>query len=300
MNKIIQVKSISEFHKMLGYAKPNHPLITFIDFSKVIEKAERREVLFSLDFYAIVYKRFESGTLRYGRGFYDFEEGALIFMAPGQVFSSSIDTKLLEGWALYFHRDLLHGTELGAKIHEYSFFGYEADEALHISDEEKALLQDHIKKLNREMADKIDSHTQTVLVNTIQLILSYCNRFYDRQFLTRKKTNSDLVQRFEILLNATVNSGSLSESRIPTVAFLASELSVSPTYLTDVLKRITGKSTQEHIHIQLVERAKNLLLSSTKSVSEISYELGFEYPSHFTKVFKDKTKLSPSQYRSLN
>ncbi|MDN3667981.1 helix-turn-helix domain-containing protein [Echinicola jeungdonensis] len=299
MSVIKKIKSISELHAMLGYEKPKHPLITFVDLTKVNAEAQTEEVFLSMDFYAIVCKSFE-GTFRYGRSIYDFQEGSLIFTAPGQVMSSSPDLKITEGWALYFHPDLMYGTDLAKRIKEYSFFHYEANEALHISDEEKTILETCVHNIEREYHQNTDHHTQELIVDSIQLMLNYSKRFYQRQFITRKKVNSGIIERFESLLREYINENSLIESGLPSVTYFADQLNLSPTYLTDVLKSQTGKNSQEHIHLALVDKAKTMLLGTTKSVSEVAYDLGFDYPSHFSKLFKSKTGKSPSQYRMLN
>jgi AraC-like DNA-binding protein len=205
-----------------------------------------------------------------------------------------------EGWGLFFHPDLINGTSFAKKINEYSFFNYEANEALHISDDEKMILKDCVEKIEKEYSQNIDKHTQGLIVSNIELLLNYCDRFYDRQFLTRNKVNKDIVQRFEHLLNDYFAQDELINAGLPDVKFFASHLNLSPNYLSDLLNRFTGKTTQEHIHLKLVDTAKSLLWSTEKSISEIAYELGFEYPSHFTKVFKTKTGLTPQQYRSAN
>jgi len=297
--KVIKIKTISELHAMLGYDKPKHPLITFVDLTKVNAEPQTEEVFFAMDFYAIICKSFE-GILKYGRGIYDFQEGSLIFHAPGQVLSSSPDLKITDGWALYFHPDLLYGTDLAKKIKEYSFFNYESNESLHISDEENDILKTCVQNIQREYHQNTDHHTQELIVDSIQLMLNYSKRFYQRQFITRKKVNSGILERFESLLREYINDKNLAESGLPTVACFADKLNLSASYLTDVLKNQTGKNSQEHIHLALVDKAKTMLLGTAKSVSEVAYDLGFDYPSHFSKLFKSKTGKSPSQYRMLN
>lgn len=299
MTIIKKIRTISELHSMLGYEKPKHPLITLVDLTKVNTKPQEEEVFFAMDFYAIVCKSFE-GTLKYGRSIYDFQEGSLIFHAPGQVLSSSPDLKITDGWALYFHPDLLYGTDLAKKIQDYSFFHYDANEALHISDEENEILKTCVQNIHREYNQNTDHHTQELIVDSIQLMLNYSKRFYQRQFITRKKVNSGIIERFESLLREYINENTLIETGLPTVTYFADKLNLSSTYLTDVLKNQTGKNSQEHIHLALVDKAKTMLLGTTKSVSEVAYDLGFEYPSHFSKLFKSKTGKSPSQYRLLN
>ncbi|PWV56349.1 helix-turn-helix protein [Chitinophaga sp. S165] len=256
-------------------------------------------VFYKMSFYVIACKRFK-GEITYGRSKYDFEEGSMMFTAPDQVVSSGPAVEMEEGWALFFHPDLLSGTELERKMSSYSFFRYEANEALHISEEENLILKDCIEKIKREYSLNIDKHTQGLIVSNIELLLNYCNRFYDRQFITRAKANNDIVSRFERLLADYFSQGSLIESGLPDVKYFSSRLHLSPNYLSDLLSKHTGKTTQEHIHLQLVEKAKSLLWETSKSISEIAYDLGFEHPSHFTKIFKTKTGKSPKEYRSLS
>ncbi|MEQ9442958.1 MAG: helix-turn-helix domain-containing protein [Cyclobacteriaceae bacterium] len=292
------VASISDLHSLLGYEKPKHPLITLVDLTKIPQQETKNKVSASFEFYAIMCKRFD-GVLHYGRGSYDFKEGSLLFTAPNQLISTSSDLQISEGWALYFHPDLIYATDLGRKIHTYSFFNYDTNEALHISEEEKQIVNDCIQKIEREYSQNIDKHSQDLIVSNLELLLNYCNRFYDRQFYTRTKVNSDVVAKFENLLSEYF-SQNLVEKGVPTVSYFASKLNISSNYLSDLLNRFTGKTTQEHIHLQIVEKAKLELWNSEKSISEIAYELGFEYPSHFTKIFKTKTGKSPSKFRQLN
>jgi len=298
-NKFVELHSISEAHKVFGYDKPKHPLISLLDFTKIKSEAVESDAFYQMSFYSISCKHFE-GVFKYGKSYYDFNEGTLIFTAPHQVISASHDSEMEEGWGLFFHPDLINGTSLAKKINEYSFFNYEANEALHISDDEKLILKDCVEKIQREYSQNIDKHTQGLIVSNIELLLNYCDRFYDRQFLTRSKVNKDIVQRFEHLLNDYFAQEELINVGLPDVKFFASRLNLSPNYLSDLLNRYTGKTTQEHIHLKLVDTAKSLLWSTEKSISEIAYDLGFEHPSHFNKLFKSKTGKSPSEYRHLN
>jgi AraC family transcriptional regulator, transcriptional activator of pobA len=293
------LESISDLHDLVQYPRPLHPLISVIDHKDFYARRPKDNSLFRFGFYTISCKKFE-GLLYYGKGQYDFRQGSLLFTAPGQVIGPGPDIKVDEGWALFIHPDLLHGTDLGKKMHQYSFFNYEVNEALHISEEESKIIKDCIEKIAREYHQSIDKHTQGVIVSTIELLLNYCNRFYDRQFYTRAKVNADVVQRFEVLLKDFFNQQTLIESGLPAVTYFASKLNLSPSYLSDLLQKSTGKSTMEHIHLELVDRAKSLLWGTDNSISEIAYELGFEYPSHFTKIFKAKTGKSPSEYRNHN
>jgi AraC-like DNA-binding protein len=295
-NDIIELRSISEAHKLYGYEKPKHPLVSLIDFTAINPEVLATAYTYMMSFYTISYKRFK-GVLKYGKSHYDFDEGTLMFTAPHQVISASPDIEMEEGWGLFFHPDIINGTSLAQKITDYSFFHYDANEALHISEDEKLTLQDCVEKIKKEYSQNIDRHTQGVIVSNIDLLLNYCNRFYDRQFFTRAKVNNDIVQRFEHFLKDYFAQQTLIEAGLPDVKYFASKLNLSPNYLSDLLQKYTGKSTQEHIHLQLIEKAKTLLWSTNKSISEITYELGFEYPSHFTKVFKSKVGKSPTEFR---
>jgi len=298
-DKYIDLESIGDLHKLVKYAPPKHPLVSVIDHADFYKKRPKEDAFYCFGFYTISCKKFE-GLLKYGKGYYDFSEGSLLFTAPGQVIAPGPDVKVEEGWALFIHPDLIHGTELGRKIHQYSFFNYDANEALHISEEEKLIIKDCVAKIEREFSQNIDKHSQGLIVSNIELLLNYCNRFYDRQFYTRAKVNSDVLQRFETLLKDYFSQSSLIETGLPSVKYFASRLNLSPNYLSDLLNKFTGKTTQEHIHLQLIDKAKSLLWGTNNSISEIAYGLGFEHASHFTKIFKSKTGKSPSAYRHLN
>lgn len=296
---ILNIHSISDLHDMVKRPRPRHPLISVVDHTEFYTGRPAYDGLYQFGFYTISCKKFD-GLLHYGKSQYDFKEGSLMFTAPGQVIGAGPDCKVHEGWALFIHPDLLHGSALGRKMHEYSFFHYEVNEALHISDEEDKIIKDCVDKIAREYMQGIDKHTQPLIVSNVELLLNYCNRFYDRQFYTRAKVNSDVVQRFEALLKEYFNQSNLIEAGLPPVTWFASKLNLSPNYLSDLLQKSTGKSTVEHIHLELVEKAKTLLWSTEESISEIAYELGFEHPSHFTRIFKAKTGKSPSEFRNHN
>jgi AraC-like DNA-binding protein len=298
-NTYIDISSISDLHDFAGYPSPKHPLISLIDNEAFYEHCPMDLAFFRFGFYIISCKQFK-GALKYGKGHYDFGEGSLMFTAPGQVISSSPDGKVEEGWALFFHPDLINTSGLGKKIHQYSFFSYDINEALHISEEEKRTIKDCVNKIEKEYSQNIDKHTLNLIVSNIELLLSYCDRFYDRQFYTRSKVSSDVVQQFEKLLTDYFAQDTLIEAGLPNVKYFASQLNLSPNYLSDLLNRFTGKTTQEHIHLQLISKAKSLLWGTDNSISEIAYELGFEHPSHFTKIFKTKTGKSPTAFRHFN
>jgi len=301
MKNIIQIQSINELHQRVGFAKPKHPFISVIDLNKIdatiIQSLEEKS--FQLGLYSVSLKKI-TGTLKYGRGHYDFAEGSLVFMSPDQVITYTPDLQIEEGWALYFHPDLIYSSPLGQRIKSYSFFHYDVNEALHISDEEKGIINDCIHKIEREYSQNIDQHTQSLLISNLELLLNYCNRFYGRQFYTREKVASDVVQQFEQLLLTYFSKDTLIEEGLPDVKYFAAKLNFSPNYLSDLLTKFTGKSTQEHIHLQIVNKAKSLLWGSEKSISEIAYHLGFEHPSHLNKLFKSKTGKTPGEYRQLN
>lgn len=293
----IDIPTIKDLHQLYNSPAPKHPLVSFLSLTDINrDNFPEKETAFRLGFYAVYLKQLK-GTMGYGRSQYDFDQGTLVFTAPGQAISANRYLSYDEGWGLYFHPDLLYRTGLGKKIQQYSFFHYDANEALHVSDEEKNILRNCVENIQLEYSRNIDRHSQTLIVSNIELLLNYCDRFYDRQFYSRAKTNHDLVQQFESLLLDYFSQESLINQGLPDVKYFASRLHLSSDYLSDLLNRYTGKTTVEHIHLQLVDKAKSLLWGTEKSISEIAFDLGFEHPSHFTKVFKNKTGASPSAYR---
>lgn len=302
MENIIHIKNISQLHEFLQQPKPLHPLVGIIDFSKVAA-FEENAIKISSGFYSMMFKNHCHNKLKYGREYFDFQEGTLICIAPNQVASIENDDKEkgeVVGWGLFFHPDLIKGTSLGLKIKDYTFFSYEMNEALHLSEKEKHTLRDCIEKIETELVQNIDTHSQTLIVSNIELLLNYCSRYYDRQFITRKNTNTSILSKFENVLTHYFNPDNIKKNGLPTVKHCAETLCLSPNYLSDLLKRETGKNAQDHIHYYIIELAKNSLLSSDLSVSEIAYELGFEYPQYFSKLFKTKTGMSPAEFRNLN
>ena len=243
--------------------------------------------------------------MKYGRKTVDFQDGNLICMAPKQVLEIEVYEETeqpvkREGWGLFFHPDLIRGTSLSDKIKEYSFFTYEISEALHLSEKEKQILEDCILKIQAELRENIDVHSQTIIVSTIELLLNYCTRFYGRQFITRKSSNNQVVAQVEKLLNDYYKADDVDEKGLPTVKYLAEQVHLSASYLGDLLKKETGKSAQDHIHFHLIEEAKNILIGTDKSVGEVAYALGFEYPQYFNKLFKQKTGKTPVEFRNMN
>lgn len=301
MKPIINLKNISDINNFVQI-KTLHPLVAVVDFSKVDEHIENGTRI-SADFYSIMFKNYCANHLRYGRQSYDFQDGNLICIAPKQVLTMDNEIEKKEdmmGWGLFFHPDLLRGTSLGNKMAEYTFFTYETSEALHLSDKEKQTLFDCIQKIEVELQENIDPHSQTLIVSNIELLLNYCSRYYGRQFITRKNSNSNTVSQVEKLLSEHFISGKLKEIGLPTVKQLAEKVHLSPSYLSDLLKKETGMNAQDHIHYYLIEQAKNILLNTNNSVSEIAYSLGFGYPQYFSKLFKQKTGQTPIEYRNLN
>ena len=302
MEKIYNLETITELNRLLNQNKPKHPLVSVIDFSKV-DNYDADEGKFTADYYTVLFKNHCHNKMKYGRGYYDFQEGTLICIAPKQVITiekEDIPKDGIVGWALFFHPDLIRGTSLSQKMKDYTFFSYEMNEALHLSNKEKQTLNDCILKIENEISQNIDNHSQTLIVSNIELLLNYCSRYYDRQFITRKNNNQDILVKFENVLTDYFSSDSLQNKGIPTVKYCAEQLFLSPNYLSDLLKKETGKNAQDHIHHYLIEEAKNNLLNTTATVSEIAYGLGFEYPQYFSKLFKSKTGKTPAEYRDLD
>ncbi len=297
---IIKFESVSDLHKMLHLEKPKHPLISVIDASKLEMPPNMKGQRFSSNLYSISMKDGHCG-MQYGRGHYDFEEGVLVFMSPNQVIAMTEDpTPSLTGWMLVFHPDFIRKYALGSEIDDYSFFSYEANEALHLSEDERVVLSDCIRNIQEEYNQRIDDYSQKVMVSNIELLLSYCTRFYNRQFNTRSHQNSQIVTQVETYLKQYFDSGQLSEYGVPSVHYFAEKVHLSANYLSDVLKKETGRSAKDHINDFLIKKAKMMLVNSGDSVSEIAYALGFNYPHYFSRLFKTKTGVSPNKYRESN
>lgn len=293
----VDINSISELHAFYRYEKPTHPLITIIDWAKVDRSHRKKgDIYYRLNMYAIACKKFK-GEFKYGRSTYDFSEGSLIFMAPQQAIQPDPAFEVREGWAMYIHPDFLNASKKGAALTNFSFFGYDANEALHISDAENKILEECLHNIQREIVQNLDTHTYNLMLTNLELFFGYCSRFYDRQFLTRVKVSNDTLENFERLLNGYFAQDTLIETGLPDVKYFASRLNLSPNYLSDLLTKYTGKPTQEHIHLKMIEKAKSLLWSSDMAISEIAYHLGFEHPSHFTRLFKSKTGKTPKAFR---
>lgn len=306
MGKTISINKVAQMHEMGMMSKPKHQLVSVIRNSDIqtIEKMQGVKVINHL--YTIIFKSSSvCSSFSYGRNNYDHEEGTLVFTAPGQVMefenNANADDEIdPDGWSLVFHPDLFRKSDLSEKMNKYSFFQYDSNEALHISVDERGSIEDLLEKIVKEYNQTLDRHSQHLIVANIELFLDYCLRFYDRQFFSRTNMNKDILSKFERLLIEYYRSGKAQEQGIPTVEYCAKSLHFSPNYLSDVLKKETGKTALEHIHFFLIERAKNSLLNSDDVISGISYSLGFEYPQHFSNLFKSKTGFSPKEYRNLN
>jgi hypothetical protein len=290
--------SIKTYNETFNH--PNlHPLLSLLDLSKGNPLKRSK---FRLDFYAIIIKDSKCGDLRYGLKHYDYEEGTIVFFGPGQVGGTEPEGEWHQpyGLALVFHPDLIKGTSLAKTIHEYSYFSYDSCEALHVSEKERALIDICFGNIETEVKQNIDKHSKKILVANIELLLKYCSRFYDRQFITRETANHQVIEKFENLLTDYILSENLQNIGLPSVTYFAEELQLSPNYLGDLLKKETGKTTLELIHLKILDLAKEKVIDTSKSISEIAYELGFKYPQHFTRLFKQKVGISPLEFRGLN
>ncbi len=298
MSEIIKVDSVTEYNNMVGQ-ETLHPLISVIDFSK-IEPFEFKKT--QINVYAIFLKDIKCGNITYGINNYDYEEGTLIFISPGQVYGidSQGEKRQAAGTALVFHPDLIHGTSLGKHIDNYTFFSYEVNEALHLSARERSVINECFNNIRYELEHAIDTHSKTLIVSYIELFLNYSKRYYERQFVTRSHVNKDVLGRFEKILKEYFASEQPLLSGLPSVKYCADKLFISANYLGDLLKKETGKSAQEHIQLKMIDIAKEKIFDSEKSISEIAYELGFKHPQHFTRMFKKSVGMSPSEYRNMN
>jgi len=295
---IYKVETIGELHEIAGLVKPKHPLITVIDYSKTNTNNGPASGSFMCGFYSVNFKK--NCSFLYGRQPFDHNDESLHCSAPGQVitYDRKHNADNTEGWGLHFHPELIRNTALGNKITDYTFFTYSENEALHLSEQEKDILIALLKQIETEYSTNIDHYTHELIISTIELFLNYCKRFYNRQFITRTNQNKDVIARFETFILDYFNSDKLKQQGIPTVSYCAEAMNLSPNYFSDLLKKETGKNTQEHIHYQLLEKAKTLLIGTNRSINEIAYELGFEYPQNFSKLFKKKLGTSPTLYRA--
>lgn len=297
MENVISFDTAGQYNSYNNNGTP-HPLVNVIDMSKAEPRTHSRQ---RFGLYTIFLKEIKCGDLRYGCNYYDYEEGTLVFVAPGQVIG--VENKEYfqpKGKALVFHPDFIRGTSLGKHIQDYSFFSYEVHEALHLSESERKVIYDCLNKIETELQHPIDKHSKTLIVTNIELLLNYCTRFYDRQFITREVVNKGILERFEDLLNTYFESDKPQQNGLPSVAYCAEQLHLSANYFGDLIKKETGKSALDHIQAKVMDMAKEKIFDPKRSLSEIAYELGFKYPQHFTRLFKQRTGHTPQEYRSLN
>lgn len=298
--KLNRLKTITEFHRFMNLPKPEHPLISVIDVASMQYPSSGESQNILADFYSVALKRIYNGKMRYGQQEYDFDEGVMFFMAPGQVYGvEPYGEEFLRqsGWLLLIHPDFLWGTALAKGIRQYDHFDYSVHEALFLSDKEEAIIGGIFENIQQEYHSNIDKFSQSIIISQIETLLNYSERFYQRQFITRKITNHKILNQLEAALTAYFNSDMVLKNGLPSVEHVAGSLNVSPNYLSGLLKSLTGQSTQQHIHNKLIEKAKEKLSTTDLTVSEIAYELGFEHPQSFSKLFKTKTNLSPLAFR---
>ncbi|WNJ18779.1 helix-turn-helix transcriptional regulator [Pontibacter sp. G13] len=301
--EILHIPSIARLHQLMGLEPPKHPLISIVDMSRHQMDKTWVGTKMSNNLYSIMLKDYPCGVL-YGKNHFDFDNGVLIFTAPNQVIQVTEPPDMEanwdeKSWMLFFHPDLIRGFPLGERIHQHTFFSYEAHEALHLSDSEKQDLFGCIQTIRNEYGERIDNHSSRIIVSTLELLLSYCSRFYERQFNTRTAQNQDVVSQMEKILIDYYDSGKIEEEGAPSIKYCAEQVHLSPSYLSDLLKKETGRTAKDHINDFLVDKAKTLLLGSNDSVSEIAYALGFNYPHYFSRLFKTKTGMTPLKYRGM-
>ncbi|MBV5313144.1 MAG: helix-turn-helix transcriptional regulator [Prolixibacteraceae bacterium] len=303
MERIFRFDKVTDYNALNNH-ETLHPLVSVIDFSKANPRSwdGEKSVRINYGLYCIFLKDVKGCDLRYGQNYYDYQEGTLVFVAPGQMMVVETDGQVYQpkGYALVFHPDLIRGTSLGRIIHEYNFFSYNANEALHLSERERQVVLDCFSKIEFELQQNIDKHSKKLIASNIELFLNYCDRFYDRQFITRDNVNKGILEKFEELLNSYFSSDKPRNLGLPSVAYFAEELHFSPNYFGDLIKKETGKSAKEYIQNKIIDVAKTMTFDSDKLVNEIAYELGFKYPQHFTRLFKNVTGFTPNEYRSLN
>lgn len=303
MENTVTFETISQYNEF-NNTETLHPLISVIDFSKAHERSwnGQKRIKIYYGFYCIFLKDIKCGDIRYGCNYYDYQEGTLVFTAPGQIMEVETTGEVYQpkGYALVFHPDLVHGTSLFKSLTEYNFFSYKANEALHLSERERQIVLDSFSKIKLELEIGVDKHSKKLIASNIELFLNYCNRFYDRQFITRENANKGILEKFEEVLNQYFTSDKPNKIGLPSVAYCADELHLSANYFGDLIKKETGKSAQEYIQNKIIDVAKDHILGNTKTVNEIAYELGFKYPQHFSRLFKQRVGFTPNEYRSAN
>lgn len=297
MDKILNLDSVDLYNKLYGLETLN-PLVSVIDLNKATSSVDL--IRFNYGIYALYLKLEKACDIKYGRQTYDYQEGTIVCFAPGQTAETNPTTDKVQvnAHGILFHPDLLRGTSLGKNIKKYTFFSYEVNEALHLSEEERSIVMDCLKIIRMELEHDVDKHSKTLLVNHIELLLNYCMRFYERQFITRGKTNRDVLTRFENLLDEYFESTLAEQDGLPTVKYFADKLCLSSNYFGDMFKKETGKSPQEYIQEKVIELAKERISGTADTVSQIAYSLGFQYPQHFCRLFKKRVGYTPSEYRA--
>lgn len=298
-NNPLKFGSLADAHRAFGLPNPKHPLISLINGASNQMDIHPPAVSHVLNFYKISYKPALSGKLKYGQGHYDFDEGGLLFAAPNQIIGSADDNEaaVCSLYTLLIHPDFFYNYPLAKTIKQYGFFSYSTNETLHLSAEEKETIFSIFRMIETELNSRIDDFSQDVVISQIELLLNFANRFYNRQFITRKVVNNDLLQKLESLLNNYFNNERSLNQGLPTVGYLAEHLNLSSSYLSDMLRSLTGQNAQQHIHERLIEKAKEILATTNLSISEVAYTLGFEHSQSFSKLFKSKTSLSPLEFR---
>jgi len=298
MDNLRRFETINDYNAF-NNNETRHPLVSVVDLAKASPRQGSRMYF---GFYTVFLKEVVCGDLVYGRHTYDYQEGTLVFLAPGQVagMNSNGETYQPKGYALVFHPDLIHGTSLGRHIQNYTFFNYQSNEALHLSERERKIILDCFSKIQYELEHAIDNHSKKLIVSNIELFLDYCVRFYERQFITRESVHKGILERFEQLLNEYFQTDKPQAIGLPSVAYCAGELNLSAGYFGDLIKKETGKTAQEYIQSKVIDVAKEKVFDLSKSVNQIAFELGFKYPQHFTRLFKQKVGQSPNEYRTVN
>lgn len=297
MPDIYEIRSISELMRYLGQPEPLHPLIALVDYNRVQPLAFEKGKKICLDLYKVSFKTKFTGQIKYGQGYYDFEEGGLAFVKPRQIVISSNEEHSYEGYALFFHPDFIRNYSLNNKINNYGFFSYSVSEALFLSAKEKAVITNLFSTIAAELENNIDQYSQNILVSQLELLLNYSDRFYNRQFITRKAINNEIVSSLDKLLTSYFDESKGMEKGLPSVQYISSQLQLSARYLSDLLRSLTGQNAQQYIQDKVIEYSKDMLSSTALSVAEIAYQLGFEHPQSFSKLFKIKTNLTPLKYR---
>lgn len=299
MKTIVHLDSVDKYNKMYGL-ETLHPLVTVVDLTKSKQAVNHIQMEYGV--YALFLKGGKECEIKYGRKNYDYQEGTIVSFAPGQVVEVNVTAPVLKPkvYGILFHPDLIRGTSLGQNIKNYSFFSYSANEALHLSERERSVVMDCLAKIEAELEHPVDKHSKQLIAMNIELLLNYCLRFYERQFITREVANKDVLQKFEQLINDYWDNQTSLEKGLPSVAYFADKIHLSPNYFGDLIKKETGKSPQEYIQYKVVEKAKDMIVQTNKTMSEVAYELGFLYPQHFSRLFKKQTGLTPNEYRGLN